>query len=185
MKTKTLPKTLTGNSLILRPLRITDAPTITECLQDARMVRWTTRIPHPYYRKHAEQFIRRMQEKRRDKTAFNFGIVPAGEKHVVGAIGLMNISNEHACAELGYWMSIPYQGRGLMTEAVRLMLHFGFRTLKLYRIYAIIFGPNRASQRVLEKNHFTHEGTLRKALRRRGKRCDLLSYGLLRPEYRK
>ncbi len=58
-------------------------------------------------------------------------------------------------------------------------------TLKLYRIYTLAFGPNVASQRVLEKNHFTLEGTLRKALIRRGRRCDLLNYDLLRLEYRK
>ncbi|MBN2212593.1 MAG: GNAT family N-acetyltransferase [Sedimentisphaerales bacterium] len=185
MKIIVLPKILSRNGLILRPLRITDAETITKCLQDGRIKHWTMRIPHPYHLKHAEGFIRNVQKGRRRKTNFTFGIVPDGEKQVVGAVSLMNVNAEHACAELGYWMSLPWQGCGLATEAVRLMLHFGFRRLKLFRIYASAFGPNLPSQRVLEKNGFTHEGTMRKAMIRGGKRCDLLNYGLLMGEYRK
>ena len=49
-----------------------------------------------------------------------------------------------------------------MTEAVRLALKYAFEYLNLNKLYARVMEPNKASQRVLEKNGFKLVGKLRK-----------------------
>ena len=51
-----------------------------------------------------------------------------------------------------------------MERLKKLLLYFGFKKLKLARIYATIFSDNSRSARVLEKNGFKLEGLLRKEI---------------------
>ncbi len=172
-----------GGKLILRKLRYRDAAALQEQVNDPEIVRWTTRIPHPYPPQAAVRFIRSSAASWRLDRAYVFGIVPAGSGQVGGVISLSSVSRVHACAELGYWLGRIYWGKGLATEAVRLILEFGFEDLDLHRIYASAFAANLASRRVLEKNGFQLEGVLREAIVRFDRRQDFCSYGLLRPEW--
>ena len=70
-----------------------------------------------------------------------------------------------------------------MTEAVRLILKFGFGNLKLHRIYAKLFKENTGSVRVLEKCGFKLEGRMREERYRYGKWHDALKYGILESEF--
>ena len=67
-----------------------------------------------------------------------------------------------------------------MSEAVRLVTTFAFGELRLMRVYAYVFPPNKASARVLEKNGFKYEGRLRKAVVKDGKARDDLLYAKTR-----
>ena len=67
-------------------------------------------------------------------------------------------------AELGYWLGEPFWGRGLATAAVRAVTRHAFAAFPLERVFALPFGPNRASQRVLEKAGFRREAYLRSRL---------------------
>ena len=58
------------------------------------------------------------------------------------------------------------------------MLDYGFRQLKLRRIYAGVFDSNIASAKVLEKCGFKKEGTLCKAIQKDGKIFDEIRYGI-------
>ena len=62
-------------------------------------------------------------------------------------------------ASLGYWLGLPYVGRGYMTEAVRAAVRFAFETLHLHRLEAATMPNNAASIRVLERNGFRREGS--------------------------
>ena len=81
-------------------------------------------------------------------------------------------------AELGYWFGRPFWGKGIATEAVRQMCATGFGAWDIVRIFAEPFSRNRASCRVLEKNGFTHEGTKRLSVYKRGKLLDSEMYAL-------
>jgi len=76
-----------------------------------------------------------------------------------------------------------YWNRGYATEAIRLILQFGFSDLNLYRIYAGVFEPNIASRKVLEKYGFRQEGYWREAIVKHHTRQNLIHYALLKPEY--
>ena len=155
---------------VLRPLRKGDEKSLVENINDKDIYRYTLRIPHPYTMKHAKQWINSVKKK--DKTKINLAIVVNGE--VVGGIGLNDIQKHKA--EIGYWLGKKYWNKGVMTKAVKLVTDFGFRNLKLKRIYAHIRPENKASIIVLERNRFKLEGLMRKEAFKDGKFIDALLY---------
>ena len=91
---------------------------------------------------------------------------------------------EHARAEVGYVLSRGYWGRGIMTEAVRAVIHFGFEELHLNRIESRCIAENMASARVMEKAGMVYEGTLRGREFIKGYYRDMKVYAIRRKEYR-
>jgi len=86
-------------------------------------------------------------------------------------------------ADIGYWLGVPYWNQGYMTEAVRLVCHFSFVYLDAARAYATAFTSNVASRKVLEKNGFSVDGTLRHHVLKRGEWHDEWFLTLLRSEW--
>lgn len=115
-------------------------------------------FPHPYTRKNAEEWVFLQQGK---KPTTNFAIEVDGK--LAGGIGLLLKDDIYRCsAEIGYWIGEPYWGKGIATEAVRLLVDAAWREFpQLVRIYAEVFPSNLASCRALEKNGF-HLETIRK-----------------------
>ena len=85
-------------------------------------------------------------------------------------------------AELGYMLLDNYRGRGVMSEAVRLFCPLAFDALNLTRLTALVYEPNAASCRVLEKNGFVRGGLMRKAVCKGGNIYDLVIFGKLKDE---
>ena len=172
-----------GKTINLKKLRKSDAISIYENAKDFDIARYTT-LPYPYKLKDAEDFIRATHQRIRKKKAFELGIELKGAKGIIGMIGLMSIDHENKNAEIGYWLGKKYWRRGIMKEAIKLMLNFGFRELKLVRIYATVMHPNVASFKLLEKSGFQYEGRMRKATLRKGRWMDNLIYSILSSEFR-
>ncbi|MCL7959647.1 MAG: GNAT family N-acetyltransferase, partial [marine benthic group bacterium] len=100
---------------------------------------------------------------------------------LVGAISL-RLDFEHARAELGYWIGLPFWGRGYATEAAVAMVGYGFNELGLNRIFAHHVARNPASGRVMKKAGFTHEGFHRAHVLKNGRFEDLHSFAILRAD---
>jgi RimJ/RimL family protein N-acetyltransferase len=84
-------------------------------------------------------------------------------------------------ARFGYWLGRAFWGRGVATEASRLLSDYALTVGGLRRIEATVFTENVASARVLEKSGFALEGTLRAFyLDRSDKVCDALLYARIR-----
>ncbi len=62
-------------------------------------------------------------------------------------------------AEVGYWIGVPYWGKGLIPEAVETMLYYGFEVLELDKIWCGYFDGNDKSKRVQEKCGFKYQYT--------------------------
>jgi ribosomal-protein-alanine N-acetyltransferase len=101
----------------------------------------------------------------------------------IGSCGCFWSSQPNKAMELGYWIAEPYWGRGLAPEACRALLEFAFGEFQPERIQARVISGNVASTRVLAKLGFHYEGTLRRALLRRGVQEDVLIFALLRDEW--
>ncbi len=82
-------------------------------------------------------------------------------KTFYGAGGLNNLSKMHKKAEIGFWLFPEYWGKGIMTEAIPLICHHGFKNLELHRIEGLVETDNMACKRAMQKLAFTHEGTMR------------------------
>jgi [ribosomal protein S5]-alanine N-acetyltransferase len=100
-----------------------------------------------------------------------------------GWITLVVSNWEHGLAEVGYALSTGYQARGLMTEALGLLLEDLYTNTNLERVEARCATENAASRRVLEKNGFQLEGRLRGYFKLRGRRIDNYLFALLRADY--
>ena len=93
----------------------------------------------------------------------------------IGAIGLYFLEDIFRLnAELGYWIAEPYQGKGIMTKALKLMCNYAFEHFELNRIFARPLGRNMASRRALEKAGFSLEYRIEK---------NLIKGGILEDEY--
>jgi ribosomal-protein-alanine N-acetyltransferase len=91
-----------------------------------------------------------------------FLLIPKTSHEVIGVIGFHNWMAMHQRTEVGYVIYHErYKNKGFMREAMPLILNYGFNTLKLNRIEAFIGIQNLASQRLVKRVGFQHEGTLR------------------------
>ncbi len=100
-----------------------------------------------------------------------------------GWITLVVANWDHGLAEIGYALSTQFHNRGIMAQALSLLLPEIFLRTTLERVEARCSVDNEASRKVLEKLGFTHEGTLRSYFRLRGKRIDHSLYALLRIDF--
>jgi len=113
--------------------------------------------------------IGRYREDYAQGTAIAFFIFERGSGKLSGGITLGNI--RHGVSQsghIGYWIGERYAGRGMMTDAVKVLARFSFDTLRLHRIEAACIPDNARSIRVLEKAGFRREGLLRSYLRING-----------------
>ena len=149
------------SSCILRDWRATDAPSLTEHANNPDIARWMRDgFPHPYTREDADRFIAMA-------TGDYPGIILAIEVEGIaaGGIGIHLFDDIYRMtAEIGYWLSPKFQGRGIMTEAVQAILPVGFQIMNINRIQAGVFHTNRPSMRVLEKCGFRLEAVHKKAI---------------------
>jgi len=135
-------------------------------------------IPFPYTEQDGAAFIAAMTSAGRNDT-FAFAITLNNE--VVGSIGAFRQGNIHSrTAEMGYYIAKEHWGKGIATEAVRLLCDFVFGNTDIIRIYAEPFANNAASCRVLEKAGFAYEGTLRSNAVKNGNVVDMKLYARIR-----
>lgn len=136
-------------------------------------------------RAYAARLARGRDEARRgtDYSFLIFEHLPSGDQ-LVGGMTLSNIRRRAAqFGTLGYWMGEEFAGRGLMTEAVGVVLPFFFETLGLHRLQAACMPHNAASRRVLEKNGFREEGYAESYLQIDGRWADHTLFALTRERW--
>ena len=174
---------------VLRPWRLDDAESIAKYANNRNIWRnLRDRFPHPYSLQDAHEFLAGRAEigsslgvQRTPTIETSFAIEVDGE--AAGSIGLLLNDDVHrGTAELGYWLAEPHWGRGIVTEAARAMVAYGFDDLGLRRIEAVVFAWNPASTRVLEKAGLTFEARLRKQVIKDGEVMDALLYAIVTPD---
>jgi ribosomal-protein-alanine N-acetyltransferase len=94
-------------------------------------------------------------------------------------IGFYRTKPEDFRSEVGYILSGDFQGKGIITEALKRVVQFGFEVLKLNSIEAVIDPENFGSEKVLLKNNFVKEGHFKEHVFFEGKFLDSVFYSLL------
>jgi RimJ/RimL family protein N-acetyltransferase len=138
--------------LALRAPRLEDAKTVTALANDRRIAENTARIPHPYKMSDAETFIGGANKS--GEAAFLITLRDSGK--VIGACGIM--FHYDASPELGYWLGVPYWGKGYATEALHALVDYAFTELAHEALTAGSRVTNPGSRRVLEKCGFQWTG---------------------------
>jgi len=104
----------------------------------------------------------------------------AVDEKAVGGIGFRLQSDvDRVSAEIGYWLSEPFWGRGIVTEALGAVTKYAIERHGLTRVYALPFATHTASCRVLEKAGYTLEARLRRSAIKNGVVCDQIQYAYI------
>jgi len=134
-------------------------------------------LPHPYTIENARQFIHTVLNKSAPIT--DFAIIV--DKNAVGSIGFVVQEDvQRISAEIGYWISEQYWGKGIMARAVKQTVDYIFANFDVVKVYATPFDFNVASQKVLQKAGFEREAILKSAAVKNGKIVDLHYYSIIK-----
>lgn len=161
----------------LRPWRIDDVDSLVQYANNSHIARFMTdSFAHPYLEENARNTIAFAH----NSPSRMFAIEINGKAS--GGIGLhpqTDILRRNA--ELGYWLGEPFWGSGIMTEAVKQIVDYGFANMEeTDRIFGRVFGNNTASQKVLQKAGFRLEAQFKKTLFKNGEYIDELIYAVRR-----
>ncbi len=136
-------------------------------------------FPYPYTPRDAHSWVRSNKSYHQPN---NLAIEVEGQ--AVGNIGFTVKDDIYRYnAEIGYWLSEDYWGRGIMTEAIPIMTDYIFKNFQVNRLFACVLGNNIGSMRVLEAAGYQREAILRKAAIKNDHYLDEYIFALLRAEY--
>ncbi|HJT85573.1 MAG TPA: GNAT family protein [Nitrososphaeraceae archaeon] len=148
---------LSGKLVNLRELSMNDATTIVS-LMDYEIAKYLYEVPFPYKLNDALNFIKSSYDNFQLHKAITFGIeyknILESKPLLVGTIGIKDIHYLHKKSNIGYWIGKQYQGKGIATECIKIIVNYVFDELKIEEISAYVFPDNNPSIRVLEKNGF-------------------------------
>jgi len=173
--------TLETERLILRKLRLEDAKDLFEYASDKEVTKYVTWEPHKSI-EDSINLIKFTHERYEKREGIIWGIVCKENKKVIGTCDISPVT-KHFRAEIAYALSRDYWGKGIMTEAVKEAIRFGFEKMNLNRIQAMCIPENIGSYRVMEKVGMKYEGLIREYMYIKGKFQDLKLYSILRIEY--
>ncbi len=115
-------------------------------------------------------------------TGIRWGITLKDSGKVIGSCGFLNMLTKHYRAEVGYELSKDYWGRGIASEALEVVVKYGYQHFQLERIEALIEPTNLPSQKLVEKLGFKREGLLRHYEYTCGKFDDLYMYSIIKED---
>lgn len=138
-------------------------------------------IPRPLVKtdEDALEHIAMIDSKIDSNEGINWAITLKDNPKLIGIIGHYRINPENYRAELGYMLLPEYHGKGIVSEAVKEAVKYGFQVMKLNSLEAIIDPDNHASAKVLEKNGFVKEAHLRENEFFEGRFLDTVIYSIL------
>ncbi|MFV5699224.1 GNAT family N-acetyltransferase [Flavobacterium sp. ZT3R17] len=138
-------------------------------------------IPRPLLKtkEDALEHIAMIDAKIENNEGINWGITLKNDPKLIGIIGHYRIKPEHFRAEIGYMLLPEFNGKGIIPEAVKEVVDYGFNVIKLHSIEAIIDPENFGSEKVLQKNGFIKEAHLKENEFYDGRFLDTVIYSLL------
>ena len=183
-----MPEVLDGEHVRLRPYRDGDAPALWAAIEESRahLAPWLPWVHGYMGPDEARAYVARAQARwlLRDELTF---VVEGRDGRFLGACGLRPLDWGLRQFEIGYWLRASAQGRGSMTEAVRLASGLAFSVLAASRIQIRAATDNTRSRAVALRAGYRLEGTLRRggpAVGGASGPADFQIFALLPEEYR-
>ena len=127
------------------------------------------------------RFVRSALEQFAENSSF-VAAIWNGER-LAGTVGVHRIDWVNRRVEIGYWLGREYEGRGIMTNACRVVVTHLFRELELHRVEIRCAVENARSAAIPKRLGFTLEGTLRDAQLVGGRYHDQWVFGMLRDDW--
>ena len=170
-----------GKKVVLRPLSLKDAKNFCEWLKDSEVTKFLDQYYNTPPTLRGERKWITSVKKDRQKAAFS--IISTDNEHV-GIVSLDKINKNNKHAVFGIFIgNKKYWGQGIGTEATRLILQYGFKSLKLHRIHLTVYDFNIRGFKAYKSVGFKYEGKMRKHVFRNGYFYDVFMMGILRNEF--
>jgi ribosomal-protein-alanine N-acetyltransferase len=118
----------------------------------------------------------------KNATGIWWAICAKGDGKFLGAGGLNDLDRENKKAEIGFWLLPENWGRGIMTEAIPLILNHAFNNLGLHRVEGFVETENENCIKALLKLKFKHEGTMKDCEVKNGKMISLQIFAKFKNE---
>lgn len=179
-----MPLNLTGSKVKLRPLHSTDLDALVAAYTDMDLQLITDGDSPPL----SDVQVRTFWEEIINNPGANlrYFAIEALEQNgsFLGACSLQQIDLRNRHAELSIWMAArENRGQGFGTEAVRLLLLYGFEVLRLDKVYLGVYDFNEGGIRSYERVGFRYEGHLQNMLHYEGRYWDEWAMRILRTEW--
>lgn len=171
--------TLQTERLILRAHTNADAKALFALRSNEEVMRYIDR-ENPKNIDETEARIKLMQDGFDNKTSIAWAIAfKENPSNMIGEIGYYRTDLANYRAEIGYMLHLDFWRKGLISEALKKVINFGFREMKLHSISANINPANDASRQILLKHGFEKEAYFKEDYYFRGKFLDSEIYGLI------
>lgn len=172
-------KKLIGKKIYLAPKRIEEAEQFTEWLNDFSTTDYLGRS-HQIITLEAE----REYLEKHNKDEAKFSIIKAETDEMIGTISLESIDHINQIATLGIFIGEKQaRNQGYGTEAIHLILDYGFNYLNLKNIELHVMEFNKRAYGCYEKCGFKETGRRRKCKYINGKHYDLIYMDILKEEF--
>jgi ribosomal-protein-alanine N-acetyltransferase len=169
--------------LVLRELTEYDAKVIFSILSNTKVTRYYGKETFKDIEE-AKEFIHYFKQKFYEKRGLRWGIEIKETKQLIGTIGLDAWLPKQRRAEIGYEIHPEYWKKGYATESALKIISFGFNSLELIRIGAVVFPENESSLKLLQKIGFQKEGILRDYIYQDGISNDTYVYSIIIKDYK-
>jgi ribosomal-protein-alanine N-acetyltransferase len=166
--------------LVLREVTLNDVNEILFLRSDANVLTYLDKAPEESVEE-TISFLGRIKKDMENNDGILWGIAFKESDIIIGTICYWRIEKAHYRAEIGYVLHPAHQGKGIMDEAIKAVLQYGFITMKLHSVEANVNPANAASIKLLERNGFVREAYFRENYYYDGKFLDSVIYSLLAP----
>ncbi|MDR0270550.1 GNAT family protein [Paenibacillus sp.] len=167
--------------LILREITREDVESIFACFASEEAMRYYGQDVFED-RGQADNLVSFFADSYQGKRGIRWGIERKEVPGLIGTIGFNAWLPKHRRAEIGYEIHPEHWRRGYASEAAASILAYGFESMDLARIGAVVFTENAASSQMLQKLGFQQDGVLRNYMVQAGKSHDTYVYSILRKE---
>ena len=172
---------LRGESVVLRELRMTDAPSLFAMLTAEEVARFIS--PPPSTVEGFERFIAWTHRQRAAGEYLCFAVVPRGGDAAVGLFQVRSLEPGFGMAEWGFAIGSGFWGTGMFVDSARLVLDFTFDVVGTRRLEARAAVRNGRGNGALRKLGAVHEGVLRRSFFRNGEHLDQTLWSILKEDW--
>jgi RimJ/RimL family protein N-acetyltransferase len=167
-------------AVLLRPWRPEDVPAIAAAFADPVLHRFSWPHTTEVTEAGVSSGLVTQEQARLHGEAVSFALVaPSDLSQVLGGGEVYGVDLEQSRAAVGYWLTPSARGRGIATQATRLMAGWALGTLGIARLELTCGPDNESSQRVARRCGFVREGVLRSHMAFKGGRRDTVMFSLL------
>ena len=169
--------------LLLRKVAVTDLEDVFEFSSDPEVAHHMTWEKNSTKEETLVNFLQPALEGYTEGQCGTWAIVQKESNKVIGTCSLVDWSNMHRKAEIGYVLNREFWGSGFATEAFKEVIKYGFNTLHLNRMEGGCDIDNYGSEKVMLKLGMKFEGVLRKNELIKGEFRDTKIFSILKEEF--